>query len=137
MSECYRYAVTFVPKGQMESFGLLDPPQRPHPCLLHAMILAATDLGYRPQAQVSSTEDLSKEENDVFPPKLPSPERLLALAQSYCAQALANADRLQDYLQAELIVAFWYLRHGRVLEAQYGLAAVSRYSSTYLASQIN
>ncbi len=100
------------------------------------MVLAATDLGSNPYVKTPLDGEDPLRADDELPSGLPSPDTLLALTQSYCAQALSNADRLQDYLQAELILAFWYLRQGRFLEGQYSLAAVSRSDIPFLLRKL-
>ncbi len=61
-----------------------------------------------------------------IPQNTPSSEQLLAATQAHCSQSLANADRLLDYIKAELLLAFWYLRNGRLSEAYYTMASANR-----------
>ena len=96
------------------------------------MVLLALDI-------VSSfpVEDLTPLAGSQFvefkiPETTPSAEWLLAATQVHCAQALANADRLLDYIQAELLLASWYMRNGRLSEGSYTLGSANRWVSYWL-----
>jgi hypothetical protein len=103
-----------------------DEKKRPHPCLVNAMVLMAVDI-----VSAFPVEDVSRVIGPrvvefQIPQNTPSSEQLLAATQAHCSQSLANADRLLDYIKAELLLAFWYLRNGRLSEAYYTMASANR-----------
>ncbi|KAG8901065.1 hypothetical protein FRC01_009937 [Tulasnella sp. 417] len=128
MREGFRYGVALFPPNLIEQMDDPDTQRRPHPCLLNAIILVAKDMATMAPADPvhHPGAPASMESNFVIPESTPSDDELLASAQAHCSQSLGDVDRLQDYLQAMVLIGFWFLRKGRLMEGQYSLAVVCR-----------
>lgn len=125
--ECYRYTVPIKPTERFwENLEDPDFTRRPHACLINAMYLVALDFATAFPMDPVLDETGARFLDFKIPENLPTDHVLLARAQSHCAQSLADVDRLQDYIQASLLLAYWFFRHGRLMEGQYSMAAVSR-----------
>lgn len=107
------------------------PENRPHACVFNAMVLVARDLATSFALEPVLDETGARFVDFVMPESTPSDERLIARIQAQCTQSLADVDRLADYIQASLLLAYWYIRKGRVLEGQYSAAAVNRCASYF------
>ncbi|KAG8914729.1 hypothetical protein FRC00_011277 [Tulasnella sp. 408] len=128
MREAFRYGVVLVPPRLIEQVEDPDTQRRPHPSLFNAIILVARDMATMvPADPVHDPEATNNVEGDfAIPESTPSDSELLARAQAHCSQSLGDVDRLQDYLQAMLLISYWFLRKGRLMEGQYSLAVVCR-----------
>ncbi|KAG9012167.1 hypothetical protein FRB90_006816 [Tulasnella sp. 427] len=126
--EAFRYGVTLIPSNLIEQMEDPDQLKRPHPCLLNAIILIAKNMAtLAPTDPLHETGALAAgESNFLIPPSTPSDEELLARTQAHCAESLGDVDRLQDHLQAMLLISYWFLRKGRLMEGQYSFAVACR-----------
>ena len=124
--EGYRYINIYWPSKFLESLDDPDVSRRPHPCLINAVLLVAADFAVTFPVAPVLDETGSRFVEFAVPASLPSNELLLARAQAQRARSLADVDRLQDYVQASLLLALYYFRMGRLLEAQYSISGVSR-----------
>ncbi|KAG8918712.1 hypothetical protein FRC01_001692 [Tulasnella sp. 417] len=123
---CYRYGVTIAPSNLVSRLEASNVAERPHACVLNAMMLAARDIAtsFAPEPVLDETG--ARYVDFVMPESTPSEDVLLTRIQAQCTQSLADVDRLTDYIQASLLLAHWYVRKGRILEGQYSAAAVNR-----------
>ncbi|KIO33634.1 hypothetical protein M407DRAFT_17595 [Tulasnella calospora MUT 4182] len=128
MREGFRYGVALVPPLLVEQVEDPDTHRRPHPCLFNAIVLVARDMATMVPADPVHDPEApeSAGSNFVIPESTPSDSELLARAQAHCSQSLGDVDRLQDYLQAMLLISYWFLRKGRLMEGQYSLAVACR-----------
>lgn len=124
--QCYRYAVMITPSNLVSRLEDPKPENRPHACVFNAMVLVARDLATSFALEPVLDETGARYVDFVMPESTPSDETLIARIQAQCTQSLADVDRLADYIQASLLLAYWYIRKGRVLEGQYSAAAVNR-----------
>ncbi|KAG8976793.1 hypothetical protein FRC05_003143 [Tulasnella sp. 425] len=126
--EAFRYGVALVSPSLIEQLEDPDADRRPHPCLFNAIMLVAKDMATMVPADPIYDHDTpdSAEQDFVVPESTPSDGELLARTQAHCSQSLGDVDRLQDYLQAMLLMSYWYLRKGRLMEGQYSLAVACR-----------
>ena len=112
-----------TPEKFHEAMSRPNPAQRPHPALVHAMLL----LG---KAFASSIPELTPSGRNRrvvhLPGSLPSSELLLIQTQAYLTESLAQVDRLVDYFSATGLLTHWYFLQGRLQEAQYLSANTSR-----------
>lgn len=92
-------------------------PEAVQPALLNAIYLAACQLVQGELAQYQNV--------------------LLTRARAYLDEALARVDRLPHFLAASLVLASWYGRNGRLVEAQYVISffLLSRVSNAHLLFQ--
>ncbi|KAG8988173.1 hypothetical protein FRB90_002929 [Tulasnella sp. 427] len=127
LRECYRYSVFIAPSNLVAKLDDPNPKKRPHPCLFSAMILVARDMTTRLSLEAAPDEHTARGSSFVMPESTPSVDELIARIQAQCTQSLADVDRLLDYIQASLLLAHWYITHGRVLEGQYTSAVVNRF----------
>lgn len=91
------------------------------------MILVAHDMATRLTLEATPDNISGQPPSFVMPDSTPSADELIARVQAQCTQSLADVDRLLDYIQASLLLAHWYIVHGRVVEGQYTSAVVNRY----------
>lgn len=126
--EAFRYGVVLVLPNFIEQLEDPDADRRPHPCLFNAIMLVAKDMATMvPTDPIYDYDTPDSAERDfVVPESTPSDSELLARTQAHCSQSLGDVDRLQDYLQAMLLLSYWYLRKGRLMEGQYSLAVACR-----------
>ncbi|KAG8858544.1 hypothetical protein FRB96_005216 [Tulasnella sp. 330] len=96
-----------------------DPRRRPHPALINAMLLIGVAFTWwTPGYSTAKVHDL--------PPTTPPAETLLARAQVYLNESLSNMDRLQDHLQAAILLSYFFFQQGRLEEGQIISASNSR-----------
>ncbi|KAG9001524.1 hypothetical protein FRB90_011599 [Tulasnella sp. 427] len=136
-SQAYRYVVTIIPSNLFARLEDSNPQKRPHPCVFNAMILAARDLATSFAPEPILDEAGARYVDFALPASIPSDETLIARIQAQCTQSLADVDRLPDYIQASLLLAHWYIRQGRIVEAQYSAAAVNRFAINCRLHQID
>lgn len=127
MRESYRYAVAIKPLHIIDQLEDPNEANRPHPCVLNAMVLVAYDFAKTFPIEPILDDSGSRYVDFKIPDNIPSMDALLARTQAHCAQSLAHVDRLQDYIQASLLLAYWFFRNGRLLEGQYSMATVTRF----------
>ncbi|KAG8978482.1 hypothetical protein FRC05_010727 [Tulasnella sp. 425] len=96
-----------------------DPSRHPHPALVNAMLLVG-------QAFTSWTPGYSTAEKHHLPPTCPSADVLLAKTQAYLNEALSHVDRMLDYLQASILLSYYFFQTGRLQEGSMISSANSR-----------
>lgn len=124
----------YVPPKLLGAIDDKDVSRRPHPCLVNAVVLVAQDFATTFPVGPVLDETGSRFVDFHLPDTVPSPDVLLARAQAQCIKSLAEVDRLQDYLQASILIALWFFRFGRLMEGQYTMASVVRSDLEILTS---
>lgn len=107
-----------------------DPSRHPHPALVNAMLLVG-------QAFTSWTPGYSTADRHHLPPTCPSAEVLLAKTQAYLNEALSHVDRMLDYLQASILLSYYFFQTGRLQEGSMISSANSRMTITCRLDQID
>ncbi len=90
------------------------------------MVLVALDIATTFPIQDVVNESASRFVGFIVPHTTPDAESLVASTQAHCTTSLANADRLLDYIQAEALLALWFLRNGRFSQGHYTMGSACR-----------
>ncbi|KAG8979859.1 hypothetical protein FRB90_007863, partial [Tulasnella sp. 427] len=96
-----------------------DESKHPHPALVNAMLLVG-------RAFTCWTPGYSTAEKHHLPATCPSAEVLLAKTRAHLTEALSQVDRMQDYLQASILLSYYFFQTGRLQEGCDISAANSR-----------
>ncbi len=113
-----RLGCPLIEKRFFERLASEDTSQQPHPALVHAMLLVG-------QAFTLWTPGYSTAQKHDLPTTTPSPKVLLAKTQAYLTDSLSNVDRMLDYLQASILLSYYFFQSGRLEEGQVISAANS------------
>ncbi|KAG9051133.1 hypothetical protein FS837_011979 [Tulasnella sp. UAMH 9824] len=100
-----------------------DESKHPHPALINAMLLVG-------QAFTEWTPGYSTAERHHLPATCPSPQVLLAKTQAYLNESLSRVDRMLDYLQASILLSYYFFQTGRLQEGSMISSANSRMTVT-------
>ncbi|KIO22747.1 hypothetical protein M407DRAFT_116246 [Tulasnella calospora MUT 4182] len=100
-----------------------DESKHPHPALVNAMLLVG-------QAFTEWTPGYSTAEKHHLPATCPSAQVLLAKTQAYLNESLSRVDRMLDYLQASILLSYYFFQTGRLHEGSMISSANSRMTVT-------
>jgi hypothetical protein len=77
-------------------------------------------------AFTSWTPGYSTAARQDLPLSTPSTDVLLAKTRAYLDEAISQVDRMLDYLQASILLSYYFFQQGRLQEGQFISAANSR-----------
>ncbi|KAG8901022.1 hypothetical protein FRC01_009953 [Tulasnella sp. 417] len=118
-----RLGCPLLPERIFARFQDPDESQHPHPALVNAMLLVG-------QAFTGWTPGYSTAEKRHLPPTCPSAQVLLAKTQAYLNESLSRVDRMLDYLQASILLSYYFFQTGRLQEGSMISSANSRMTVT-------